>query len=156
MASYDVASTYIHSRPGLVTSILGVQESVRICPNLALYRIRPNPEFHLCRVKLPIQTVNHRSSCGVVRNPPESDPLPNPSESGNAIPVRGPTHAAAPHRHHVLQVVVVPVEVGCGAQALHHLAQRRHLLGTDRYCSPRHRMPFHSRHEGCEVVVRLL
>ena len=78
---------------GLVTSIFGVYESVRIRPNPTLYRIRPNPECFSVGSRCPYRLHNtaKETPAGllVIRpSPLQSDPLPNPSESGNAIPGR--------------------------------------------------------------------
>jgi len=76
---------------GLATSIFGVLESVRICPNPSLYRIRPNPEPISVGSKRPYRLYNTAKKCpagllGIRPNPSESDPPPNPSESRTAIP----------------------------------------------------------------------
>ena len=76
---------------GLPTSIFGVLESVRIRPKLTLYRIRPNSEPTSVGSKCPYRMYNTAKKSpagllGIRPNPPESNPLPNPSESRAGIP----------------------------------------------------------------------
>jgi len=75
----------------MATSIFGVLESVQIRPNPTPYRIRPNPEPISVGSKCPYRLYHtaEKSPAGLLGirpNPSESDPPPNPSESGTAIP----------------------------------------------------------------------